>query len=100
MRESIHDDPPGHKKFGSLPAWSGRCLVYHLQVPSREIGFVNGILESIGHLARIRTVDNRRGVLQLTLTQEWENVLLAAVERLREILPVSLSAAAEERPVA
>jgi hypothetical protein len=71
-------------KWSRLPQYTGRCNVYWIKVPSRRIGFVNGILEAYEWIARIRTMDVGRGILEIVVPSEWDDWFQDATARMAE----------------
>jgi len=80
----------GVSRWDQLPPYSGHCKEYLLRTPKKRIGYVNAILESFGHLARARTRDNARGILDVIVPAEWDDVFRAAVAELAGHVDVQL----------
>jgi hypothetical protein len=51
-------------------------------VAPARIGYVNAILEGFGHLARVRTKEQERGVLEIVAPDDAEEVLRGALNEM------------------
>lgn len=80
--------PAGLDRWASLPVYRGGCKHYLIQVPKEKIGIVNAILESFDHAARVFTKDPERSILQVTVTEDWDDVIQPAIRRLAETVPL------------
>ncbi len=77
-------------RWDSLPSYDGVCFRYWLQVDTCKIGVINAILESYGPLTLLRTQDIKRGILEIVVPQDWENVFLQAIGQLKKSLNLTM----------
>lgn len=78
--------PPS--RWDNLPPWRGECRTYRAQVDTREIGYVNAILESYDNVARVQTEDVQRGILSIQVLEEWDDTfqtVMAALAKERNL---------------
>ena len=76
-------DAPGGR-WDDLPRWRGQCRTYRIQVDTREIGFVNAVLESYDDIARIQTEDTGRGIVSILVPAEWDDTFRSVMASLAE----------------
>lgn len=69
-------------RWDKLPPCTTRCKTYLIQVKTEQIGYVNAILESYDYVARIKTNDIKRGVLEIQVPEDSEDVFLGAAHQL------------------
>jgi hypothetical protein len=69
-------------RWDHLPRWEGKCRTYGVKVQRERIGYVNAILESYEWIARLRTEDVARGVLEICVPEEWDELYGSVVRAL------------------
>jgi len=84
------------QRWEKLPRFRGRCNRYLIRIDTRQIGYVNAILESFDDVARVRTRDNERGILEIVVPSDWDGVFHLAVEQLAGKLDLQLSTEQDE----
>ena len=77
-------------RWDRLPAYDGLCHKYWMQVDTCKIGVINAILESYGPLTLLRTRDIKKGILEIVVPQDWEDVFLQACEQLKKTLNLTM----------
>ena len=80
-------DTPG-SRWDNLPRWREQCRTYRIQVNTREIGFVNAVLESYDDIARVQTEDTGRGIVSVLVPVEWDDtfrLIVASLARKRDV---------------
>ncbi|MBN1867957.1 DUF4911 domain-containing protein [Candidatus Sumerlaeota bacterium] len=77
-------------RWDRLPACERRCRTYRAQVRTDRIGYVNAVLESYDVLARIQTEEIRRGLLAITVPEDWDSLFRSVMRALGDETGVRL----------
>ena len=79
-------------RWDHLPKCDRRCRTYRAQVQTERIGYINAVLESYDVLARIQTEDIGRGILILTVPDDWDALFLSLMVALETETGIKLLA--------
>ena len=67
-----------------------------LQIPPREIAYLNFILESYEGVAAMRTVDPREGIVELMVSPSYQEEIREILKDLAEEFPIQEVVAKKE----
>ncbi len=79
---------PGDR-FANLPVADLTCRVYRVRVLDRSrIGYVNATIEGYDWVARVYTVEQRSGILQMVVPTAWNEVFQTLIRELAKEEPM------------